>query len=113
MFSEVFVGEITSQVLIFIKKFLYEPLLSDIFKNTPETEFPGSPMVKTLPSNSGAAGSISGRGAKIGHVLCSVAQLCLIFCSPMDCSPPACSAHGIFQARILEQVVISFSRRSS
>ena len=31
MFSEVFVGEITSQVLIFIKKFLYEPLLSDIF----------------------------------------------------------------------------------
>ena len=29
------------------------------------------------------------------------------------CSPPGSSVHGIFQARILEWVVISFSRRSS
>ena len=28
----------------------------------------------------------------------------------MDCSPPGSSVHGIFQARILEQVAISFSR---
>ena len=33
--------------------------------------------------------------------------------SPMDCSLPACSVHGILQARILEQVAISFSRGSS
>ena len=32
---------------------------------------------------------------------------------PMDCSPPGFSAHGIFQARILEWVVISSSRGSS
>ena len=31
----------------------------------------------------------------------------------MDCSPPGCSVHGIFQARILEWVVIPFSRGSS
>ena len=31
----------------------------------------------------------------------------------MDCSLPASSVHGIFQARILEWVAISFSRRSS
>ena len=31
----------------------------------------------------------------------------------MDCSPPGSSVHGIFQARILEWVVISFSRGSS
>ena len=31
----------------------------------------------------------------------------------MDCSPPGSSIHGIFQARILEWVTISFSRRSS
>ena len=31
----------------------------------------------------------------------------------MDCSPPASSVHGIFQARILEWVAISFSRGSS
>ena len=29
---------------------------------------------------------------------------------PMDCSPPGSSVHGIFQARILEQVAISYSR---
>ena len=34
-------------------------------------------------------------------------------CDPMDCSPPASSVHGIFQARILEWVAISFSRGSS
>ena len=32
---------------------------------------------------------------------------------PMDCSPPGSSVHGIFQARILERVAISFSRESS
>ena len=31
----------------------------------------------------------------------------------MDCSLPASSVHGIFQARILKWVAISFSRRSS
>ena len=31
----------------------------------------------------------------------------------MDCSPPGSSVHGVFQARTLEQVVISFSRGSS
>ena len=29
---------------------------------------------------------------------------------PMDCSPPGSSVHGIFQARILERVAISYSR---
>ena len=31
----------------------------------------------------------------------------------MDCSPSGSSVHGILQARILEQVAISFSRASS
>ena len=47
-----------------------------------------------------------------GCVLCSVAKLCLILCNPMDCSLPGSSVHGISQARILEQVAISFSRGS-
>ena len=34
-------------------------------------------------------------------------------CSPMDCSPPGSSVHGILQARLLEWVAISFSRGSS
>ena len=42
-----------------------------------------------------------------------VAQSCPTLSDPMDCSPPGASVHGIFQARILEWVAISFSRRSS
>ena len=42
-----------------------------------------------------------------------VAQACLTLCNPMHCSPPGSSVHGIFQARILEWVAISFSRESS
>ena len=34
-------------------------------------------------------------------------------CDPMDCSLPDFSVRGILQARILEQVAISFSRGSS
>ena len=34
-------------------------------------------------------------------------------CDPMDCSLPGSSVLGILQARILEWVVISFSRGSS
>ena len=37
----------------------------------------------------------------------------LTFCDPMDCSLPGLSVHGIFQARILEWVAISFSKRFS
>ena len=35
------------------------------------------------------------------------------FCDPMDFSPPGSSVHGISQARILEWVAISSSRRPS
>ena len=38
---------------------------------------------------------------------------CPALCDPMDCSLPGSSVYGIFQARILEWVVISFFRRSS
>ena len=42
--------------------------------------------------------------------VCWVAQLCPALCKPLDCSLPGLPVHGIFQARILECVVISFSR---
>ena len=38
-----------------------------------------------------------------------IAQLCLTLCNPIDCSPLGSSVHGVFQARILEWVAISFS----
>ena len=42
-----------------------------------------------------------------------VAQPCLTLWDPMDCSLPCSSVHGIFQARVLEWVAISFSKGSS
>ena len=42
-----------------------------------------------------------------------VAESCPTLGDPMDCSPPGFLVHGIFQARVLDWVTISFSRRSS
>ena len=42
-----------------------------------------------------------------------VAQSSPTLCDPMDCSLPGSSVHGIFQARVLKWVAISFSRGSS
>ena len=42
-----------------------------------------------------------------------IAQLCPTVCDPMDCSLPGSSVPGIFQAKVLEWVAISFSRGSS
>ena len=42
-----------------------------------------------------------------------VSQSCLTLCNPVDYSLPGSSIPGIFQARILEWVAISFSRRFS
>ena len=44
--------------------------------------------------------------------VCSVTQSCLTLCDPKNSSPPGSSVGGTFQARILEQVAISYSRRS-
>ena len=41
---------------------------------------------------------------------CSVTHSCPTVCDPMNFSPPGASACGIFQARILEWVAISFSK---
>ena len=42
-----------------------------------------------------------------------VAQSCPTLCDPMDCSLSDSSVHGIFQARVLEWIAISFSRGPS
>ena len=41
--------------------------------------------------------------------MCAVAQLYSTLCDPMDCILAGSAVHGIFQARILESVAISFS----
>ena len=45
--------------------------------------------------------------------LCEIAQSCPTLCDPVDCSLPGSSIHGIFQAKVLEWVAISFSRAAT
>ena len=47
------------------------------------------------------------------YICCLVVKSCPTLCDPMVCNPPGSSVHGISQARILEWVVISFSKGSS
>ena len=50
----------------------------------------------------------------IGLFQCSSAVLSSVWlCNPIDCSLPGSSVHGIFQARVLEWVAISYARWSS
>ena len=44
---------------------------------------------------------------------CSVTQSCPTLCNPVDHSPPGSSAHGIFQAKVLEWAAISSCRECS
>ena len=43
---------------------------------------------------------------RLKHVCAKLLQSSPALCDPMDCSPPSASVHGIFQARILEQVAM-------
>ena len=73
--------------------------------------YPPEPLHVTLFWNKVFVDMIKLRWGYMG--LCLVAQSCLTLWSPMDCSLTGSSSHGIFQARILELVAISYSRGSS
>ena len=74
----------------------------------------------SLSFPSGSCSLLYGWISSTGHFTCNygcskwseVAQLCPTLCDPMDCSLPGSAVHGIFQARVLEWVAISFSRGS-
>ena len=51
--------------------------------------------------------------ATLGESESKVTHSCLTLCDPMDCSLLSSSVHGIFQARLLEWIAISFLRGSS
>ena len=47
------------------------------------------------------------------YCCCLVTKSCQTLCDPVECSLPASSIRGVFQANILKWVAISFSRGSS
>ena len=64
-----------------------------------------------VPHLSASSLKVSVCVCECAHVLCSVRHHSLFY-DPTDYSLPGSTVHGIFQARILEQVAISYSRRS-
>ena len=76
----------------------------NVFKESPGTQW------RKCTTNSELSYLIL-RGACL--CLCLVAQSCTTLYNLLDCSPPGSYIHGIFQARILEWVAISFSSGSS
>ena len=52
---------------------------------------------------------INGIGLNYPSAAAKSLQLCLTLCNPIDSSPPGSPVPGIFQARTLEYVAISFS----
>ena len=80
----------------------------------PELGLPGSEKPQLRRSLEKAWRDAELRGSIIHWKnVCSVAQSCPTLYDPMDCSLPGSSVHGIFQARILEWVDVSYSRGSS
>ena len=53
------------------------------------------------------------RMVTVNYCWSDITQSCPTLCNPIDCSLPGSSDHGIFQARVLEWVAISFSGGSS
>ena len=80
--------------------------INKVTKNCEAHKWPGERRKGIKP-----ALLIWGGGYKFAHV-CLVTRSCLTLCRPMDYSPPGSSVHRILQARILEQVAISYSRGS-
>ena len=67
---------------------------------------------KIMASSSTTSGHHPFNGRKSESEI-EVIQSCPTLCDPVDCSLPGSSIHGLFQARVLEWVAISFSRVSS
>ena len=65
---------------------------------------------KAMPKNAQTTAQLHSSHSLINEVK---SPSCVRLCDPMDCSLPETSVHGIFQARLLEWVAISFSRVSS
>ena len=56
---------------------------------------------------------LGGSGGRAAVAVLQSLSHARLFRNPVNCGPPGSAVHGIFQARILESIAISFSRGSS
>ena len=81
-------------------------MIRNFIHNGPKPEATHSPFKRWMIEHTGKIWYTS----TSWNAQCSVAQSCLTLCNPMDYGSPSFSVHGIFKARILKQVVISYSK---
>ena len=80
------------------------------YKELDTTEWP---RTRDLYSQDDSSASLFSCDKSLSAGGALVTKLYLTLLTPLDCSPPGSSVHGILQVRILEWVAISFSRGSS
>ena len=83
-----------------LKRYMHPSVHCSMFYNSQDTEVTWTSINREMDKNVEKV-----KVKSLSHVR--------LFATPMDCSPPGSSVHGIFQARVLEWVAISFSRGSS
>ena len=81
-------------------------MIRNFIHHGPKPETTHSPFKRWVIKQTGKTQYIS----ILWNAHCSAAQSCLTLCNPMDYGSPGFSVHGIFKARILEQVAISYSK---
>ena len=74
-----------------------------------QEELHGNPVVRTTLFHCRSHWVQSLVGELRFHTQCVLSRSVISLFSPLDCSLPGSSVHGIFQAKILEEVVISSS----
>ena len=97
-------------------RFMLRPWAMSFFHKLCPAPLPTVTQVQRGDSGAGLSLFISlGHHNKVPRLgsLSEVTQSCPTLCDPTNCSPPGSSLHGIFQAKVLEWVAISFSRGSS
>ena len=89
----------------------------ELFKKIRDTKGTFHAKITTIKDGNGMdlteAEDIKKRWQKYTESESEVAQSCPTLFDPMDCSLSGSSVHGIFQARVLEWIAISFSRKNT
>ena len=99
-----------------LHNFSLEHLLTE--ENWEDWPFQATVMSRVLVQGVGLHGphclwEEDGWSCKIGFCCCLVTKLCPTLGDPKGCNLPGCFAHGMSQARRLQWVAVSASRRSS
>ena len=91
-----YIGVVSREIISKVKVARKMRMLIIVTKFRRARDFHSGPVVESLSSYAGGAGSISDQGTKLpcATVLCLITMLYPTLCDPMHCSPPGSSVRG-------------------